>query len=80
MPSNDLSSLRLTNRLHNDAERIARYADALAWIAENDEPTITEPDDMKDLVSVVLVADIFGLPPSRVAFGVCAVRALVSSF
>jgi len=53
-----------------------RYSDAIRWIAVNDEPTVGDPFDMADLISVLLVADISGRTPLRVARDVIANRNL----
>lgn len=38
----------------------ASYREAIAWIAWNDEPTEYEVERIEPMVSVQLVADIFG--------------------
>jgi len=58
-----------------------RYTDAIEWIALNDEPTYLEVDAIKSLISVCLVADLFGKTTELVASdvslyrrGACTVR------
>ena len=40
---------------------------AVQWIAENDEPLLLEVGSVEELVSVMLVADLFGKGPAAVA-------------
>lgn len=47
---------------------------AVGWIAENDEPNEFDENDMSELVSVVMVADLFGVTPEVVAKKVVAYR------
>ncbi len=53
-----------------------RYPDALRWIAFNDEPTIDDPFEIADLISVTMLAEISGRTPLTVARDVVAVRHL----
>lgn len=46
--------------------RRASYRHAIEWIAENDEPTATY-EELGGLISVVLVADLFGVENWKVA-------------
>lgn len=50
------------------------YKAAVEWIAWNDEPTLTEPDEIAMQLTVLLVADIFGADPETVAKDVVKVR------
>jgi hypothetical protein len=52
--------------------RRPRYRDAVEWIALNDEPS---NPDVAELLSVALIADIFGTTPERVAQDVIRFRA-----
>jgi hypothetical protein len=52
----------------------ASYRTAVQWIADNDEPTITDPAEMDGLISVLLVADLFEVESSKVAADVIALR------
>lgn len=45
----------------------ASYRSAVQWIADNDEPMIEDWRDMTDLLTVVLVADLFGKDARDVA-------------
>lgn len=45
----------------------ASYERAIEWIAENDETGETDPTVIADLISVVLVADLWGKEPLQVA-------------
>lgn len=45
----------------------ASYERAIGWIADNDEPGEYDIDTMASLISVVLVADLWGKDPARVA-------------
>ena len=42
------------------------YTGAVEWIARNDEPT-ARYEQLIDLISVVLVADLFGIEAAKVA-------------
>lgn len=50
------------------------YDDAVEWIAHNDEPTITDVEEMAGIISVVLIADLFGKTPAQVARAVIKIR------
>lgn len=52
----------------------ASYRSAVQWIADNDEPMIEDWRDMTDLLTVVLVADLFGKDARDVASDVVARR------
>ena len=59
------------------ATRHPSLSHAIRWIADNDEPELDEDDDLADmegLISVMLVADIWGLSPEDVAKRVIAQR------
>jgi hypothetical protein len=51
-----------------------KYIQAVHWIAGNDEPTIMNWVDMRDLVSVSLVADLFAVNADEVSKDVIMVR------
>ena len=53
---------------------MARYAEAVAWIANNDETAETEADVIASLISVVLVADLWRKEPEDVAADVLRAR------
>lgn len=55
--------------------RRASYRAGVAWIAANDEPLETDAGVVADLISVLLLADLFGVDPSRVAADVLRKRA-----
>lgn len=40
---------------------------AIDWIARHDEPTEMDPSEMEGLISVVMVADLFGVEAMSVA-------------
>lgn len=50
------------------------YRAAVRWIADNDEPAEREAETIAGLISVVLVADLFGVEPARVAGDVLKAR------
>ena len=54
--------------------RTPNYDMAIEWIALNDEPTIMDCSQMEDLISVLLVADLFGRTPKSVANHVISFR------
>jgi hypothetical protein len=39
---------------------MAKYSDAIQWIADNDDTDLGEPEDGIFIVSICLVADLFG--------------------
>lgn len=45
----------------------ASIKEAVHWIAHNDEPLETDAEEIASLVSVKLVADLFGLTDEEVA-------------
>lgn len=51
-----------------------RYEKAIEWIALNDEPTILDWNEVSHMVSVCLVADVFGFSTDRVAVDVVKFR------
>lgn len=54
------------------------YRAAVKWIAMNDEPTEHRVEEMERLISVALVADMFGAETARVARDVIHLRARVA--
>ena len=52
----------------------ASYRHAVEWIALNDEPEVLSVDDMEHMISVLLVADIFGRSSAEVARAVIHYR------
>ena len=54
--------------------RRASYRAAIGWIALNDEPIERDPAVIAELISAVLVADIFGVEPERVGADVARLR------
>lgn len=54
---------------------VSKFYDAARWIAENDEPTFTDEVKVAELISVQLVADVFGVDAQFVALVVLRVRA-----
>ena len=53
---------------------MARYLDAVEWIALNDEPTITTIDAVAESISVQLTADLFDKRPVDVALDIVTFR------
>lgn len=51
-----------------------KYQRAVEWIALNDETGETDPFVFADLVSVVLIADVFGMDPRDVTRHVFSYR------
>lgn len=51
------------------------YHVGLEYIALNDEPTLTERDEISGMPSVHLLAALFGMEPVNVAFDVLRYRA-----
>lgn len=45
----------------------ASYREAILWIADNDEPTSKDVSEVADMISVLLIADLFAVEPRRVA-------------
>lgn len=54
------------------------YLTACQWIADNDEPTCKDALEMRGLISVLLVADIFGRTVADVAAKVIELRAVAA--
>lgn len=54
----------------------ASYRHGVQWIADNDETMEMDPEAMQSLISVVLLADLFGKEPSKVAEDVVRRRKL----
>ncbi len=52
----------------------ASYRDGIAWIALNDDPEDRNPDQIALMISVLLLADLFGIEPEKVAADVIAFR------
>ncbi len=46
---------------------MARYADGVAWIAEEDEPDEQNTIRIAEMISVALLSDLFGKPTAKVA-------------
>jgi cbb3-type cytochrome oxidase subunit 1 len=53
---------------------VPTYKAAVQWIAENDEPTWYGVDSVALMLTVVLVADLFGKTPEDVAKSVVRYR------
>ena len=54
--------------------RRASYRDGVFWIAWNDEPTDRDADAIAGYISTLLLADLFGVDPYRVANDVLRLR------
>ena len=54
---------------------MARYMDAIRWIANNDEPECTDVDVVAGMISVQLIADVWDKGTATVAADVVQVRA-----
>lgn len=52
----------------------ASYREAVAWIAFNDEPSDRNPETVAEIISVVLIAELFGTTAERVAGDVIRFR------
>jgi hypothetical protein len=53
----------------------ASYRFGIAWIALNDETGETDVEQVKGFISVLLLADLFDVPPEKVAADVLKFRA-----
>ena len=53
---------------------MASLKKAIAWIADNDETGELDIEVMETLISVLLVADLFGKTPTEIATRVVKVR------
>ena len=53
---------------------MARYREAVQWIADNDDAELGDPDEGGYIVSVILVADLFGKDANQVYFDVMTRR------
>ena len=47
--------------------RRASYRAGVEWIAANDEPLGLDPESIAGYISTMLLADLFGVEPARVA-------------
>ena len=56
-----------------------RFLTAIAWIALNDEPLDRNVATVSELISVLLVADVFGYEPISVAQRVVRTRELADN-
>jgi hypothetical protein len=54
--------------------RRASFRAGVAWIAMNDEPSMAEVEQVAELISVMLLADLFEVEPERVARDVIRYR------
>lgn len=54
--------------------RRASYRFGVQWIALSDNPGSDEPEQMTGYITVALLADLFGVPPERVAKDVLKFR------
>lgn len=52
------------------------YRYAVQWIAHEDEPTVTEETEVRGMLTVALVADLYGKETYEVAADVLRVRVL----
>lgn len=50
------------------------YHSAVQWIAENDEPTLRDIQNVQSQISVMLISDVFGVHPEIVAEDVIHLR------
>jgi len=53
---------------------VSKYDEAIYWIAFNDEPGETRVKEMANLMTVVLIADLYGVDPVDVAKDVISRR------
>lgn len=63
---------------HTAATQRPTYMDGLDYIARNDEPEDMDPNQMAGMASVGLLAALFGIPATAVAFDVVRIRAFIS--
>lgn len=56
----------------------ASYTDAVRWIARNDEPEEIEIDYVENMISALLIADLFEKNPTEVAKDIVAERGVLS--
>ncbi len=52
----------------------ASYRHAIDWVAWNDDPETLEAEDIRGYISTLLVADLFGVEPERVALDIAEKR------
>jgi hypothetical protein len=57
-----------------DRRILQMYEDAVSWIALNDEPAIFNPEEIKDQLTVLLVADTFDKSVTQVTHDVIEFR------
>jgi len=57
-----------------------RLTDAIRWIARNDEPQCFDETEVESLVTVNLIADLFGKPAEEIANAVINTRRGIGRF
>jgi len=50
------------------------YGAAIDWVANNDEPTCEDLEEVEGMITVRLLADLFEVEPARIAFDVVRLR------
>ena len=60
------------------ASKRASYRQGVAWIAEEDEPSVTDSEQVADMISVSLLADLFAKDAEKVAADVVRFRVKLS--
>jgi hypothetical protein len=53
---------------------MARYADAIEWVAYNDEPDDDDASSIAEYITTALVADVFGKDADAVAHDIARQR------
>lgn len=52
----------------------ASYRKGVQWIAENDDPCCVQQEDVAEMISTLLLADLFGKSPHAVAHDIVQYR------
>ena len=58
---------------------MARYKEAVEWIADNDEPTVMGEEEISAYISTILVADIFRKEINQVVKDILKIRKVAKS-
>lgn len=56
------------------SRRRASYRAGVRWIADNDEPTIMDPEVVAYFTTTLLLADLFGKEPKEVGRAIVRIR------
>ena len=73
-PSFYQAGAKLAQTVRKPPAKRASYRGGIEWIAQNDETSESDPETMSTMISVLLLADLFGKEPVKVARDVIRYR------